>query len=480
VVRRPNVLLLTLDQFRGDHLGCVGHPLVRTPNLDALAADGVLFTRHYSQAAPCAPGRACLYTGTYQANNRVVANGTPLDRRFDNLALMARRAGYAPALFGYTDQAVDPADATGPDDRWLRDWEGLLPGFDWELELTEAHAPWMRWLAELGYDVDDPIRALATEHHRPAEHSVTTFTTDRVLQWLDRRDDQPWFAHLSYLRPHPPYSAPGDHAAAYPLEAMLPAAPPVDDDHPLLAAMRSNRELSAPADPAKVARIRSHYLGMITQLDEQLGRVWAALRESGEWDRTVVVVTADHGEQLGDQGLIQKAGWFDASYHVLGIVRDPARPHAHGTVVDVFTENVDVFPTLCELVGEPIPRQCDGRSLTPWLDGESPESWRTAAVHEWDWRDQLLQFGARDGWPARRGLARQHLTVRRTTDHAYVQFGDGDWRCYDLAADPHYGARITDPAVVLPHAQALLTWRQEVSERTHTSTLITADGPLIP
>ena len=94
----PNVLLITLDQFRGDCLSAAGHPLVRTPNLDALAAEGVRFARHYSQASPCAPGRAALYTGTYQMNNRVVANGTPLDSRFDNIALAARRAGYDPEI----------------------------------------------------------------------------------------------------------------------------------------------------------------------------------------------------------------------------------------------------------------------------------------------------------------------------------------------------------------------------------------------
>src|SRR4029079_14359321 len=133
---RPNVLLIPLDQFRADSMSCAGHPLVRTPHLDELAAAGVRLARHYAQAAPCAPGRAALYTGTYQMNNRVVANGTPLDDRFDNIALMARRAGYAPTLFGYTDQGGDPRLASGPDDPRLSMWEGVLPGFGAEIELT--------------------------------------------------------------------------------------------------------------------------------------------------------------------------------------------------------------------------------------------------------------------------------------------------------------------------------------------------------
>ena len=112
-----NFIIITLDEFRGDSMSCAGHRVVRTPALDALASQGVRFARHYSQAAPCAPGRAALYTGTYQMNNRVVFNGSPLDDRFDNMARAARRAGYAPALFGYTDQAIDPRTVDSDDPR---------------------------------------------------------------------------------------------------------------------------------------------------------------------------------------------------------------------------------------------------------------------------------------------------------------------------------------------------------------------------
>src|ERR1019366_5548062 len=97
--------------------------------------EGVRFASQFSQAAPCAPGRASLYTGMYQMNHRVVANGSPLDRRFDNVAKAARRAGYEPTLFGYTDQAVDPRDATGPGDPRLQTYEDILPGFEVGLRL---------------------------------------------------------------------------------------------------------------------------------------------------------------------------------------------------------------------------------------------------------------------------------------------------------------------------------------------------------
>ena len=120
---RPHIVLITLDQFRGDALSCAGHHVVQTPHLDELSRQGVRFSRHYTQSTPCAPGRAGIYTGMYQMNHRVVANGTPLDQRFDNVALMANRAGYHSVLFGYTDQSIDPRLTTSAYDLRLSTYE---------------------------------------------------------------------------------------------------------------------------------------------------------------------------------------------------------------------------------------------------------------------------------------------------------------------------------------------------------------------
>ena len=106
---------------------------------------------------------------------------------------------------------------------------------------------------------------------------------------------------------------------------------------------------------------------MISEVDDQLGRVWETLRELGMWDDTMVIVTSDHGEMLGDHGLREKVGYWEQSYHIVGIVRDPHHVEAHGTVVDAFTENVDLMPTVCDAIGVPVPAQCDGLPLTPFL-----------------------------------------------------------------------------------------------------------------
>lgn len=466
----PNVLFVTLDEFRGECLSAAGHRVVRTPALDDLAAHGVRFARHYAQASPCAPGRAALYTGTYQMNNRVVMNGSPLDDRFDNIARLARRNGYDPVLFGYTDQAIDPRTVE-PDDPRLETYEGVLPGFRCELDLTRQREPWAAWVRSQGYEIpDDPEHALATESDRPSELGISAFLTDRFLEWLDVQDG-PWFAHLSHLRPHPPFAAAGEWSAVHDAAKVeLPNAPG-DDLHPVHEAMLALPWFAAPTDEGALREMRAQYYGMIGDVDAQMGRVWSALRESGLWDDTIIVLTSDHGEQLGDHGMVQKMCWFEESFHIPLLVRDPRRTEAHGSVIESFTEAVDVFPTMCDLLDLEIPRQCDGRSLLPFVEGMEPESWRDAAVWEFDWR--FLTPG-RDGagWPTDRRSASHQVTVRRSDDVAYVQFSDGEALVYDLASDPTWRTMLDDPVRAWAEARALLAWRAQHTERTLTGVFL--------
>jgi arylsulfatase A-like enzyme len=273
-----NVLFVTADQWRGDSLSCAGHPVVRTPNLDRLAASGVRFARHFAQTAPCGPSRASLYTGMYLMNHRSATNGTPLDARHTNVALEARKLGYRPALFGYTDTSVDPR-TVAPDDERLRQYEGVLPGFDPVCHLPEGNPDaWLKYLLEQGYDlgedwrrfVDDPVAPYPGtdewgSHRAPtqyaAEHSQTAFLTDRVLQFLGDAP-RPWFAHLSYLRPHPPFYAPEPYNTLFdPMRVPMPVRAADRDSegaqHPLLAALVHHPFLASPDDEKHLRQLRA-------------------------------------------------------------------------------------------------------------------------------------------------------------------------------------------------------------------------------
>ena len=472
---RPNILLITLDQFRGDCLSIADHPVVKTPNLDRLAMQGVRFSRHFSQSSPCAPGRASLYTGMYQMNHRVVANGTPLDREFDNVALVLRRAGYEPTLFGYTDQSVDPRVTPGPDDPRLFSYEGVLPGFDCELDLTGDFGPWREWLTSRGFDSSPRLAALlGTEHERPEDVSVSAFLTERLLSWLDRQGPG-WCAHASFIRPHPPYSAAGRYGSMY---STMDVGRPIeveDEVHPFHQVMLSLDSTRAPTDSQQLAHMRAQYFGMVSEVDAQLGRIWDALDRTGQWDDTIIIVTADHAELLGDHGLKEKVGYWETSQHIVSIIRDPHHADVHGTVVDRFTENVDIMPTICEFVGVPVPVQCDGSPLTAFLRGEEPTTWRDRAHWEYDWRSSLIPVYPTDD-PRKRHLETMNLAVHRGEKYAYVQFGDGDWLCFDVGADPTWRTRVTDPEIVMNEAQAMLQWRMRNSNRTLSNFLVENGG----
>ena len=147
-----NVLLITADQWRAECLSTLGHPTVKTPNLDALAAEGTLFRHHFTQCAPCGPSRTSLLTGLYMMNHRSVRNGTPLDARFTTIALEMRKLGYDPALIGYTDISLDPR-GRDRNDPALRTYSGTLPGFTQLIPGSETGAAWRRQLVNKGYDV---------------------------------------------------------------------------------------------------------------------------------------------------------------------------------------------------------------------------------------------------------------------------------------------------------------------------------------
>src|SRR6478672_50172 len=398
---RRNVLLITVDQWRGDCLGAVGHPVVRTPNLDRLASEGVLFRRHYAQAAPCGPSRASLHTGQYLMKHRSALNGTPLDARFTNLALEARAAGYDPVLFGYTDASPDPR-TLAPDDARLFSYEGVLPGYRAVVDLPEHLEAWGEWLRTQGYDVPADVRMMyepvsdapGAPVAYSAEHTEAAFLTGEVLEHVDTTTE-PWFVHAAYIRPHPPFVAPEPYASMYdPASVPEPVRAATFEAegavHPVLAGAVAIPGVRLGDDPDELRQARATYYGMMSEVDAQLGRLFDGLRATGAWDDTLIVLTSDHGEQLGDHWLTEKLGWFEQSYHVPLIVRDP-RPESDVTrgrlVEDRFTENIDVMPTILEWIGVDPPVQCDGASLLDVLHGENPSAWRSAVHWEWDFRD---------------------------------------------------------------------------------------------
>jgi arylsulfatase A-like enzyme len=231
------------------------------------------------------------------------------------------------------------------------------------------------------------------------------------------------------------------------------------------------------ADEREIRQIRATYCGLISEVDYHLGRVLAYLRANGEWDDTLVVFTADHGEMLGDHWLFGKGGYFDACYHVPMIVRDPRRPAGHGSRVDAFTEAVDIMPTILEWLELDTPTACDGRSLVPLMDPGVPVSWRGEAHWAFDFREPVTRSAE-----TALGLTSDQCTLNVIRDHRfkYVHFAALPPLLFDLDDDPHEFRNLAgDPAYqgrLLDYAQKLLSWRMRHEERVLSNTLLTPDG----
>jgi arylsulfatase A-like enzyme len=488
---QPNILFITLDQWRADCIGALGHPVVRTPAIDGLTRRGVTFLRHFAGAAPCSPARACLYTGLHQETNRVVRNGTPLDARHLTLAQALRAHGYDPTLFGYTDIAADPRRFAERDPA-LRTYEGILPGMSVGVALPEHLGPWAAWLKSRGHAIPNPRtdlwlprdRASAFGFGAPiwsAEETQAAFLVDALIGWIDTQPAG-WCAHLSLLAPHPPWILPDPYRTLYHRDDGPDFVRARDWDsewqgHPF-AAVADGMLKAAKFIPgttgstrdwseAEARQARALYWGLVSEADAQLGRLFATLDQLGLSDQTLIVLTADHAEQAGDHFLWGKLGFYDQSYAIPLIIAAPWWPAPHGERVNAFTEAVDVMPTLLDLIGGKAIDHLDGVSLAGYCDGVSPTSAKTAARWSFDFRFS-------PGAPAPHDVAMEDasLSVLRTATAKYVHSPSMPPLMFDLANDPQERINVAaDPAyrdLRLEMAEALLAQRSRHLDRRLT------------
>jgi arylsulfatase A-like enzyme len=229
----------------------------------------------------------------------------------------------------------------------------------------------------------------------------------------------------------------------------------------------------------QVAQMRATYCGLMSEVDDQLGRVFDYLKESGQWDDTLIVFTCDHGEQLGDHHLLGKIGYNDESFRIPMIIRDPraAANGTRGSVVERFTETIDTMPTILDWLGLPIPRQCDGRSLLGFSEGRPPADWRTEVHYEFDFRD--LYYSKPEsalGVP----MDKCALAVVQDNNFKYVHFAALPPLLFDLKKDPgQFVNRATDPAYatkLAEYSSKMLDWRLGFADRTLTGYRATPNG----
>ncbi len=430
---QPNILLITSDQQRGDWLRVAGHPLIQTPHIDHLADEGVTFTRGYSECPVCIPARYVMMTGLHPETMQLRANKNVPMPIADTLPYLLGRAGYQTQSVGKLH--FTPQRACYGFDNTIVCEAGRMPGGD------DYH----RWLQTTPYAGQERMHGLGNNMVQsrrslvPESHHVTTWTVSESLNYLDRRDPtRPFFLYTSFTKPHSPFDPPAPFDTMYdPDQVPDPYATDIDP----LALPPSLRGLPQTygwdrLSPAEVRRIRAHYMGEISHVDAQIGRLLGGLAWRGLLENTLVIFTADHGDMMGDRGLFFKTTFYEGSMRVPYIMSLPRRwrSRATGCVVDAPVGLMDLLPTILEAAGVEDTRPRDGVSLLGFGRGEAPFERRV--VHSvYGSTEQDVRHCVTDGvtkfiWNRRGGMEEMYRPA------------DDPGETRNLAADPANAAEL--------------------------------------
>ena len=425
---RPNFVVFIPDQLRRDAVGCFGNSLARTPNIDALAERGTRFEQAFGQHSVCSPSRVSFLTGWYPHVRGHRSLGHLLKPWEPNLLRLLKDAGYYVAHAGLRGDTFAKGVTKDSTDRF---------GF--------AVRPTSLW-EKSPYPPDHRLARAFYHGARSRPAPVLDFdeaSTRTAEEWLSDGLPEPWLLYVPLIFPHPPFEVEEPYFSLHD-RARMPAPAPHAEGEPRYVGLIRERYGTDRLDAADWAEIAATYYGMVTRVDDQLGRVLRAVERCGAESRTAVFFFTDHGEYLGDYGLVEKwaAGQHDCLLHNPMIASVPGGAE-HNKAVS-FVELIDLVPTLLELAEVEAQHSHFGRSLTPLLvDGSV--SHRDAAFSEGGFLTEEEPRFERGGFPYDLKAAVQHedpasngkvVTVRTerwTYCHRLYEANE----LYDRRADPH-------------------------------------------
>lgn len=361
-----NFLVITLDHQRFDAFGCRGNHLAHTPNLDALLAESMDFTNCYTQAPVCSPARHSMATGRYCHAHGVILNEAMPFSGLHTIAHALKPLGYRRFNQGHV--------------HWRDfDMDNGYEGF-WSArgdDFVESLSPAAQRRHEWEYQ-DITRRQSGGPSPRNREeywgHDVAQTAIRQMREAVD--EGKPFLCWTGFTEPHPPFYPPRD---LYERTDQATLELPTNQDqstHPYVAKKQQEWQHLTEVEKRQVL---AGYYGMVALADEYVGKVLRAIRELGVEDETTVILTSDHGDQMWEHDLITKFVMFESSVHVPFAIRVPGQS---GGTNSAFVEHVDMFPTICDLAGTPIPVSVQGRSLQPLLSGETPDDWRDAVFSQ--------------------------------------------------------------------------------------------------
>lgn len=496
------------DQLRWDYLSCYGHKHLHTPNIDKLAERGVRFTNCYIQSPICGSSRMSTYTGRYVHSHGASWNGIPLKVGEITMGDHLRKAGMDCVLVGKTHMRADEEGMARlglePDsligarvsecgfDVFERD-DGMLPeGPDGSYD-PDGAKEYNKWLKAKGYESDNPWHDFANSGldedgnvlsgwflknsseaaniHEP--DSETPYLTGRGMEFIAQAE-APWCCHLSFIKPHWPYIVPEPYASMYGpehVQEVIRSDAERADPHPVYAAFMNNMVGEAFSREDVREAVIPAYMGLIKQADDQMGRLFKWLEDTGRDKDTMIILTSDHGDFLGDHWMGEKTFFHDTSTVVPLIIYDPSEEAdaTRGMVTDTLVECIDFAPTFVEVAGgTPDYHILEGESLLPILHGKAKETKRSYVICEYDYSATPIANNL--------GKGVRDATMFMVADKRWkLMHFEGGHRpmLFDLENDPH---ELTDLGVSDEHSEIiadmydkLFAWARRPSQRTTRS-----------
>ncbi|MGE3796871.1 MAG: sulfatase-like hydrolase/transferase [Thermomicrobiales bacterium] len=418
---RPNLLLIMSDEHAPQFAGFHGHPIVKTPHLDRLAAGGVVFDNAYCNSPICSPSRMSFMTGKYVHHIDLFDNSTALSSDEPTWAHRMRSVGYDVVLAG-KQHFIGPDQLHGFRAQLARDLHSDIAHelYLWSDGITDAATPW-KHMERAGpgstpeLDADDQAEEAALAYLRDPE-----------------RRAQPWALTASFIAPHFPFIVPQEYWDMYPVDDIdLPRYVPgsVDDQHPVYQRMRRMFGLiDFPEDT--VRRARAGYYALITWFDDKVGRLLAALDETGQRENTIVIYISDHGEMAGEYGMWRKSNFREHASRIPMVISWPGQLEGGRRITEV-TSLIDLVPSMLELTGAPIDDTLDGHSFLPLLMGDLDGPWKNEAFCEY-----LAHGVARPMAMLRQGRFKLNFSLDDPVELFDLET-DPDERL-DLSSDPSY------------------------------------------
>lgn len=469
---RPNILFLMADQLRYDCLGANGNRLIRTPNLDRLAAQSANFSQAFVQSPVCVPSRVSYFTGRYAHSHKNRVNYTPCDPREVFLQRMLHDAGYQTGSVGklhFYPPTAEHARTTGFDRVLLHDGVGATDPYSdyvkWRREHDPSAATPYTALDKQVWPGENPFRAKISYEYCP-----THWTGEETCRMLREfaGSARPFYLLSSFFKPHSPFQTPVPYDAMYnAVDLPLPRRVTLDDIHKLPLPVQKQILRGRPEyaiDPQRLEWMYRSYYAAVSMVDFEIGRILDTLEQMGRARDTIVVFATDHGAQLLEHGLMDKNVFFESSVHVPFLMKFPSRiaPGRHEELVEM----VDVLPTLLDLCGLKTPDRVQGQSLAPLVTGDTgsyraretvfseniiPEVITTKSLH--------MPFVPGEGVG---GIRHPDAKMARTRRWKFNYYPGHGGELYDLVNDPAEERNLAaDPAhreTALELQHALLDW----------------------